>query len=214
MHPRVAITLLLAGVLALAAIVLVAGTEGGRQAPVEDVTVLEGPGADSRFAGSLLPRGLRAPDFSLSNQDGEPLAMSDFRGEPVAVTFLYTNCEETCPPQAQQIKGALDELGHDVPAIAIAVDPERDSPESAREFLVEQRLTGRMDFVLGSRSELEPLWKGYAIQAQTEKVEHQARITLVDARGFQRVGFPIDQATPERIAHDLRLLEAEGAAAG
>jgi hypothetical protein len=29
----------------------------------------------------------------------------------------------------------------------------------------------------------------------------------VDGRGFQRIGFPVDQATPEAIAHDLRLLD-------
>ncbi len=214
MHPRVAITLLLAGLLALAAIVLVARTERSRQSPVEDVTVVQEPGGTAEYAGSLLPRGLRAPGFSLRDQDGEPIAMRDFRGQPVAVTFLYTHCDESCPPQAQQIKGALDQLGHDVPAIAIAVDPGRDTPASAREFLIEQRLTGRMDFVLGSRAELQPLWEGYAIQPQTQRVEHQARITLVDARGFQRVGFPLEQATPERIAHDLRLLEAETAATG
>jgi hypothetical protein len=40
--------------------------------------------------------------------------------------------------------------------------------------------------------------------------EHQARITLVDKQGFQRVGFPGSEATPERLAHDLRLLESEG----
>lgn len=214
MHPRLAITLLLAGVLSLAAIVLVASREQERQAPVEDLTVVEGPAAATPFAGSPLPPRVRAPSFALSDQDGEPIAMRDYRGSPVAVTFLYTNCEETCPPQAQQIKGALDELGHDVPAIAIAVDPESDTEESAREFLVEQRMTGRMDFVLGTREELEPLWEGYAIQPQTEKAEHQARITLVDPRGFQRVGFPIEQATPERIAHDLRLLEQGEASAG
>jgi hypothetical protein len=32
---------------------------------------------------------------------------------------------------------------------------------------------------------------------------------LVDRRGRQRVGFPMDQATPEMIAHDLRVLEGE-----
>ena len=43
--------------------------------------------------------------------------------------------------------------------------------------------------------------------AVSTEEEHQARIVIVDGRGFQRVGFPIDQATPERIAHDVRLLE-------
>ena len=210
MHPRVAITLLLAGIVALAAVVLVARTEGVREPAARDVVTVEGgTSAASAFAGSVLPDGVRAPAFSLENQDGERISMRDFRGGPVAVTFIYTHCEESCPPQAQQIKGALDQLGHDIPALAIAVDPERDTPESAQRFLTEQRMTGRMDFVLGSRDELKPLWKGYAIQPQTAKVEHQARITLVDAEGFQRVGYPLDVATPGRIAHDIRLLEAE-----
>ena len=39
--------------------------------------------------------------------------------------------------------------------------------------------------------------------------EHLAHIALVDARGFQRVGYPVSEATPERLAHDLRLLERE-----
>ena len=210
MHPRVAITLLLAGIVALAAVVLVARTEGVRAPAARDVVTVEGGASGaSAFAGSTLPEGVRAPGFSLENQDGERISMRDFRGGPVAVTFIYTHCEESCPPQAQQIKGALDQLGHDIPALAIAVDPERDTPESAQRFLTEQRMTGRMDFVLGSRDELKPLWKGYAIQPQTAKVEHQARITLVDAEGFQRVGYPLDVATPGRIAHDIRLLEAE-----
>jgi protein SCO1/2 len=68
-------------------------------------------------------------------------------------------------------------------------------------------MLGRMRFVLGTRDELEPIWRGYAIRPQSAKEEHQARIVLVDDRGFQRIGFPIDQATPERIAHDIRLLE-------
>jgi protein SCO1/2 len=140
--------------------------------------------------------------------------MRSLRGRPVVVTFLYTTCEDSCPIQAQTIRGALDELGHDVPALAIAVDPPRDTPERAQAFLSEQRATGRIDFVLGSRAELRPLWRGFKILPQSVTQEHQARFTLVDARGFQRVGYPGSEATPERLAHDLRLLEREASPTG
>jgi protein SCO1 len=163
----------------------------------------------SRFEGAVMPKNLKAPDFELENQDGDTISMRDFRGEPVIVTFLYTTCEETCPVQAQTIRGALDELGEDVPAIAIAVDPPRDTPERARAFLSEQRALGRLDFVLGTRAELERLWDGYYVRPQAVTQEHQARFTLVDERGFQRVGYPGFEATSERIAHDIRLLQAE-----
>ena len=163
----------------------------------------------SRFEGAVMPDGVRAPDFELRNQDGELVSMRDFRGEPVIVTFLYTHCDETCPAQAQTVRGALDELGEDLPALAVAVDPPRDTPRSARAFLAKQRVAGRLDFVLGSRRELRPVWHGFFIAPQTVTQEHQARFTLVDKRGFQRVGYPGFQATPERLAHDLRILRAE-----
>ena len=184
--------------MALGTIVLVAGGRDGRGTP----------GA-AAFQGSVLPGGVRAPEFSLSDQDGGRIAMRSLRGRPVIVLFLYTTCEETCPLQAQQVKGALAELGHQVPVIAIAVDPPRDTARRARAFLAKVRMRGRMDFVLGSREELAPLWRGYAVQPQSEDAEHQARIVLVDRRGFQRVAFPVDQATPERIASDVAALEAE-----
>jgi protein SCO1 len=171
----------------------------------------EGPltGA-SRFEGAVMPKGLRAPDFSLRDQDGDRVSMRALRGRPVVVTFLYTTCQDSCPAQANVVRGALDELGHDVPALAIAVDPPRDTPARARAFLSEQRAIGRLDFVLGSRAQLRPLWKGFAIRPQSVSQEHQARFTLVDSRGYQRVGYPGPEATPERLAHDLRLLEREG----
>jgi protein SCO1/2 len=198
-NPRIVVALFLVGVFALGAVVLAAG---GRD-PEE--------GSPNTFEGSLMPEGLRAPDFELTDQDGQTVSMRALRGKPVVVTFLYTHCEDTCPIQAQTIRGALDQLGHDVPALAVAVDPPNDTPESARKFLAEQRATGRIDFVLGSRSELRPLWKGFGrIQPQSVTEEHQARFTLVDPRGFQRVGYPGAEATPERLAHDLRLLEREG----
>lgn len=163
----------------------------------------------ARFEGALMPPGVRAPDFALRDERGRPVSMAQFRGRPVAVTFLYTTCEDTCPAQAQQIKGALDQLDRPVPSLAIAVDPPRDTPAKAREFLDKYDLAGRMRWVLGSREQLEPLWRGYAIQEQLPESEHQARIVLVDREGFQRIGFPADQATPERLAHDLRELGAE-----
>jgi protein SCO1/2 len=200
-NPRLLIALVLVSVFALGAVVVAAGRRGG------DGDELASAG--SRFKGAVMPKGVRAPDFELRNQDGERVSMRAFRGQPVLVTFLYTTCDETCPVMAQTARGALNDLGHDVPAIAIAVDPPRDTPERARAFLSKQRATGRIDFILGSHAQLRPLWKGYAIQPQSVAQEHQARFTLVDARGFQRVGYPGSQATPERLAHDLRLLERE-----
>ncbi len=199
MNPRLVLALTLVGVAALGAVVLAA------LAVRDDRAESAGP---ERFEGTTLPAGLKAPDFSLTDQDGRRMRMGDFRGRATVITFLYTTCEETCPAQAQVIKGAFAELGRDVPAVAVAVDPPRDTPSKAKKFLAEQRMTKRLRFALGSRDDLKPVWKGFAVEPQRESLEHTGRIVLVDAKGVQRVGYPIDQATPERVAHDLRLLDS------
>lgn len=201
MNPRILIAMVLGAVFALGAVVLVAG---GRDDGAKAETGAGG------FDGSLLPKNVKAPDFQLRDQDGKRVSMRSLRGRPVLVSFLYTTCDNTCPTQAQTAKGALDDLGRDVPFIAIAVDPPRDNADRARRFISKVRMTGRMNFILGSRAQLRPLWKGYAIQPQTKNLEHQGRFVLVDRHGVQRVGFPLGQATPEAIAHDLRALEREG----
>ncbi|MBA2763061.1 MAG: SCO family protein [Thermoleophilaceae bacterium] len=199
MNPRLVLALVTVAVAALAVVIVVAGS---RPSGIADTP-------PSGFEGATLPPDYRAPDFRLRDQDGEPISIRALRGRPVAVTFLYTECDDTCPVQAQQIKGALDQLGHDVPVLAISVDPANDTAALARKFNNEVRMTGRMDWVLGSEAELRPIWDGFAIQPQLEDADHQARIVLVDADGFQRIGFPLDQTTPERIAHDIARLEAE-----
>jgi len=198
-HARVLIALFLVALFALGAVVLAAD-------PDDDEGTAS---AGTPFEGAVMPAGVRAPDFTLRDQDGERVSMRELRGQPVIVTFLYTTCDDSCPAQAQTVRGALDELGEDVPALAVAVDPPRDTPERAQAFLAKQRALGRIDFVLGSRADLRPVWKGFFIRAQSVSEEHQARFTLVDKRGFQRIGFPGDQATPEALAHDVRLLAAE-----
>jgi len=203
-RPRYLILLVAASALALAAVVLAA------QRAHHEASRLGDGGAvpASRFQGAELPPGVRAPSFSLRDQDGRTVTARGLIGRPVVVTFLYTHCKQTCPITAQQVKGALDDLRHPVQAIAISVDPPKDTPASARRFLARAGLTGRMHFLLGSRRQLEPVWRGFAIAPQLPQREHQARVELLDARGMQRIGFPAQQATPERLVHDLRALGA------
>jgi protein SCO1 len=61
-------------------------------------------------------------------------------------------------------------------------------------------------FVLGSRRELAPVWRGYGIAPQRRGLEHSAYVVVVDGRGRQRIGFPAAKLTPEGLAHDLRAL--------
>jgi protein SCO1/2 len=207
MNPRLAIVAGVVAALAFAALLTGYLTRDSSDAGT-DATAGGVVSAQTGLAGARIGAGVMAPDFDLRDENGERTRMRDLRGSPVVVTFLYSHCRDTCPATAQQIRGALDQLGHDVPAVAISVDPANDTPESARRFLAEQNMTGRMKFVLGSRAQLEPIWRAYGTTPQSVQQEHNARAVLVDARGRQRVGFPMNQTSPEMIVHDLRVLEA------
>jgi protein SCO1/2 len=166
-------------------------------------------GSSTRFEGALRPPELRAePLTGLVDEDHRPLSLARYSGQVVVVTFLYTTCKDTCPLTAQQIRGALDDLGTDVPVIAVSVDPGTDTTASARRFLVEQQMIGRMHFALGSTSALKRQWDAYGIAPQRNGREHSAYVVLVDGSGMQRIGWPVDQLTPEGLAHDIRQLQA------
>jgi len=162
--------------------------------------------------GGIRPPQARAIGFRLQDQDGQLATMDAYRGRTVVVTFLYSTCQDTCPLTAQQIRGALDDYGRDVPVLAISVDPKGDTPLHVKRFLVKQHLTGRMRYLVGTRAQLERVWRAYGIQPQGEGFEHTASTVIVDGTGAQRVGYLTDQLTPEALADDLRAL-SDGARA-
>ena len=168
----------------------------------------ETAGPATGFQGAVRPPDLRAEPFhGLRDEEGRPLSLERFRGQVVVMTFLYTTCEDTCPLTTQQIRGALDALGTDVPVVAVSVDPANDDAKKARRFLVEQQMIGRMHFALGDREALERQWDAYGIAPQRDGKEHSAYVVLVDGQGMQRVGWPVDKLTPEGLAHDIRALQ-------
>ena len=203
LHPRVRIALMVAGtigLLAVAAALLV--IDPSPSAPT--------PSGGAAFAGSIRPPGPPL-DFRLTDERGRPLTLSSLRGRPAIVTFMYTTCENDCPTMAQQIRGALDDLGarRQVPVVAVSVDPANDTPRRALRFLAEQRLAGRMRFALGDRASLQPAWRSFGVQPQERGREHAAWVVLLDRTGRQRVGFPASKLTSEGVEHDVRLLLAE-----
>jgi protein SCO1 len=155
------------------------------------------------WQGATRPPGTRLPDFTLRNQDGQAVTAASLRGKPLVVAFIYSHCRDICPAQVQSIRGALDDLGHDVPVIGVSVDPANDTPASAKSFLLKQAMTGRMDFLLGSHAQLVPVWKAFGIAPQTKGVDHSSYTVIVDAQGRQRIGFPASELTPRRLAADL-----------
>src|SRR5258706_11434922 len=80
-----------------------------------------------------------APDFSVRGSDGAALTLSHYRGKVVVLGFGYTSCPNVCPATLAVLAMAhrnLGALGSQVQVIYLTVDPERDSAERLKQYLV------------------------------------------------------------------------------
>jgi protein SCO1/2 len=78
------------------------------------------------------------PDFALTDQTGHTVRLSQLRGNPIAVTFLYTRCPiaTACPLTATKF-AKLDSLMKAKgfgKMLTITVDPEHDTPKVLAEY--------------------------------------------------------------------------------
>ncbi len=178
-----------------------------------DPSAAENARSSSGFDGALLPVGAGAPDFTLTDQRGRHVSLSQYRGQVTILTFLSSTCQPTCPLIAQQIRGALDELGrHPVPVLIVSADPAADTPAAVRRFLGEAALAGRVEYLTGTLSELRPVWRAYGIvPSLLGKADspHAASVLLIDRSGQKRDLFQVEELTPEGLAHDVRKLDGD-----
>ncbi len=75
--------------------------------------------------------GAEVPDFELTDQNGRRTKLSDFRGQVVAVNFLYTRCPlpEVCPRLAATFARLQRRFGSGVSLFTITLDPTYDKPQ-------------------------------------------------------------------------------------
>lgn len=95
--------------------------------------------------------GSAAPDFELSDLDGNPVRLSDFSGRPVLINFWSTWCGP-CEVEMPIIEAAYQTHQQDgLAVLAIAVD---DKPDAVRRFFDERDLSFHplLDDGTGSRT--------------------------------------------------------------
>lgn len=79
------------------------------------------------------------PQFSLTDMNGNPVSLEDYRGQRLLIGFGYTNCIDVCPVTLATLTNILYEIEDTYPnaqyqykGLFITVDPERDTPEVLR----------------------------------------------------------------------------------
>jgi protein SCO1/2 len=77
-------------------------------------------------------------DFHLTDHNGKPRSLGDFRGKVVVLFFGYTHCPDVCPTTLANLAHTMRLLGKDasrVQVLFVTVDPERDTREILAQFV-------------------------------------------------------------------------------
>ncbi len=79
-----------------------------------------------------------AKGFALTDHNGKPRTLADFKGKVVVVFFGYTQCPDVCPTTLSELAGIKKALGSEaerLQVIFITLDPQRDTPELMAGFV-------------------------------------------------------------------------------
>jgi protein SCO1 len=193
----------------LALVALPAAGCGGRAAKIE------GPPPTtttaSGFAGIAVLPPRPSPGIALHDADGRAVTLAGQRGRYVLVTFLYTHCPDVCPLIASNLNAALRALGPNrskARVLAVSVDPVGDTAASVRAYSKRMHLEPQFRYLIGTRSELRPVWAAWHVLSVRRKpglVDHIAYTLLIDPAGKERVLYD-SQVHAKQVIHDLRRL--------
>lgn len=130
-------------------------------------------------------------DFTLTNQDGQPMSLSDFRGKVVVLYFGYTFCPDICPTTLAEfvrVKSNLGDSADQVAFVFVSVDGERDTPDVIKRYLA----NFDEDFIgmTGTEKEIRKIGVDYGLFFEKSKVEGTSADYLVD---HTAASFLIDQ---------------------
>lgn len=150
------------------------------------------PRDEARLTGTDLGAQV-APSFTLTDQRGATVSLSDLKGKAVALTFIYTSCPDVCPLIAEKLRWAYDALPadqrDDVALLAVTVDPETDTAAALTAFSEAHQLGDNPDWhaLRADRATLEAVWLAYGVYGGSAGIGHTDAVYVIDPQGRERV---------------------------
>jgi protein SCO1/2 len=157
-------------------------------------------------------------DFKLTDHNGQPRSLGDFRGKVVMMFFGFTNCPDVCPTTMAELAQVVHRLGPDgqrVQGLLITVDPARDTPQALAKYV-----TRFHPSFLGlhgderTTAELASEFKAHYAARQPHDahgqymVDHTRAIYVFDPKGRLRLLMTVGR-TVDEMAADVALLLKE-----
>ena len=128
------------------------------------------------------------PGFSLTDQRGESLGLSDMAGKIWVADFIFTNCPTICPAMTQEMARLQSEFVADpVYFVSFSVDPERDTPKVLSRYATAYGADDRRwHFLTGDKTKIYQLAEqGFFLDAGPKggEILHSPRFVLVKPDG-------------------------------
>lgn len=135
--------------------------------------------------------GRQVGDYRFLNSDGKEVRLSDLRGKPLVVHFIYTGCFQVCPATTQYLANAVAEaertLGRGAFRVAsIGFNQPVDSPAAMKDFARKFGLASPDWLFLSPDAGSVPRLAaefGFRYEATAAGFDHLLQATIVDANG-------------------------------
>lgn len=162
-----------------------------------------------------------APEFQLTNLDGQPMTLSSTNGKVRLVYFFYSNCPDVCPPTTYMLSKVQDYLkdkgywGNKTAIYSITFDPVNDTPQRLKEFSGQfvHDASGWF-FLRGEEAATKDIAEKFGVAIVKDKdgnFMHANTIVLVDKKNNIRNYYYAENANfdPVAIANDMIRLSKE-----
>ncbi|TBW12395.1 SCO family protein [Azotobacter chroococcum subsp. isscasi] len=159
----------------------------------------------------LLPQGRPLPPVSLTDQDGQAVALQSLTGKWSLVFFGYTFCPDICPTtlaQLRQLEGLLPPATRErLQVVMVSVDPQRDTPAQLKQYLAffdpaYRGLTGELADIQQLSGALGIPFIPGDPSREDYTVDHSGNLALIGPDGTQR-GFVRAPLNVARLAERL-----------
>ena len=146
---------------------------------------------DAALRASQAVIGREVGDYALRDAAGRSVRLSQLRGKPLVVSFVYTGCFEVCPTAtrflAKAVKAAERELGAGSFRVAtIGFNLPYDTPQAMAEFARKQGIDSPdWKFLSPEAGTVEALTRdfGFRYEATPAGFDHLLQVSIVDAQG-------------------------------
>lgn len=152
-------------------------------------------------------------ELNLTDHNGKPRTLADFRGKVVTVFFGFTHCPDVCPTTLAEMAQVMKELGADadkLQVLFITVDPERDTPQVLKQYVPSFHpsfigLYGDAEATARTAKEFKVFVQKQPVKDGGYSVDHGAGTFILDRDGKLRL-FAQYGLGPATLVHDIRIL--------